>query len=128
VTIQRQDRPAEPISLFTLWFSALAGPLAWILHNVGSYGLATVICFPGQVLFLHLVTAVTALISLAAAVVGWRSRARLQELEWPDKSRISLQRAHFMATFGLISGLLFLVIILVEGIPNFYIEPCLSVL
>ncbi len=128
MTIQHSESsPAEPIRLALLWFSALGPPLAWGLHNVVSYGLATVICVPGQILLLHLVTVVTALIALAAAIVGWRSRTHLNRNEWPDAYRISEQRAYFMAHFGLISGIFFLVVILVEGIPNFYLEPCLPV-
>lgn len=127
MTTDHHESPsAEPIRPALLWFSALAPPLAWVLHNVVSYGLAAIFCSPGQSLLLHAVTVATALIALAAAVVGWRSRQRVRDIQWSDAGRIRVQRAYFMAHFGLISGLFFLVVILVEGIPNFYIDPCMT--
>ncbi|MBX3001225.1 MAG: hypothetical protein KF893_22080 [Caldilineaceae bacterium] len=120
------ESPPEPASLIALWFSALGGPLAWVLHNVGSYFVATVLCsVPGQELLLHALTVVLALVALGTALVGWRIRSRLKEMDWLDEYRISKGRAYFMASYGVISGILFWAVILAEGIPGFLIEPCL---
>jgi hypothetical protein len=127
LTTEHYESPLEPASLVSLWFSALGGPLAWILHNVGSYWAATVLCsLPGQELVVHGVTVITALVALATALVGWRIRTRLKgATDWPDAHRISKGRALFMAGYGVISGIFFFIVILAEGIPGFLIEPCL---
>jgi hypothetical protein len=127
LTTDQHKFAPKPASLVALWFSVLGGPLAWVLHNVGSYWAATVLCsMAGQVLLVHGFTVVTALISLATALVGWRIRSRLKgETDWPDEYRISKERALFMAGYGVLSGILFLVVILAEGIPGLLIDPCL---
>jgi hypothetical protein len=122
-TVEQLDAK-DPVSATALWFSAVAGPIAWALHNVGSYVLSTSICIPGQDLLLHAVTVVLGLITLVAAFVGWRARNRARDAEWPPAGYLNKRRAIFMANYGVISSLLFFLVILVEGIPTFYLDPC----
>lgn len=127
MTTDHHKLTPKPASLVALWFSALGGPLAWVLHNVGVYWVATVLCsVPNQVWLIHAATVILALIALATALVGWRIRSRLKgDNGWPDEYRISKERALFMANYGMISGIFFAVVIVAEGIPGLLIQPCL---
>jgi hypothetical protein len=127
VTTQPQVRTVDELARPTvLWFSAMAGPLAWIIHNVGRYAWSTTVCFDGQILVLHGITVATGLLSLIAAIAGWLAWRRLRSQRESVADQAKWNRAHFMALFGLMSGLFFLIVIIAEAIPSFFIDPCLD--
>jgi hypothetical protein len=109
-----------------LWFSAGGGLVVWLIHLFVSYALATILCMPGQLLLLHGVTVVTGLISLVTSVVGWRIRARLQHVDVPAGGQDIYRRSYFMATFGIYNGLFFMAVIVAQGLPNFFLDPCVT--
>jgi hypothetical protein len=127
VTTKPQVRTVDELAgPFVLWFSAMAGPLAWIIHNVGRYAWATTVCFEGQTLILHAITVGTGLISLIAAVAGWLAWRRLRRERERVADQARWNRAHFMAIYGLMSSIFFLMVIIAEAIPSFFIDPCLD--
>lgn len=98
---------------WSLAFAVLGAPGAWLAHLSLSYLLVPRACGSGTSLWLHLVTAVTAAVALAATVVAARIRAA---------STATVPQ--FVGTLGLFVGTLFLVATLVEGLPVLFIDPC----
>lgn len=116
-----------PASRAALWFAFLGGPIAWSAHLLSSYPLVSVACDLGATTPLHLITALTAAIAAAAAVVGWLSFRRVRA-GGPSGLGDAFARARFMALSGLILGLFFTFVILVEGLPPLLQDPCLRTL
>ena len=123
MTTRAEQLTLRPPGLLALWFGLLASPIAWALHLTLSYPLVPVVCAAGWELLLHAITAATALVALAAGWVSWRSLQQIRE----DPEAVPVQarsRGRFMAVSGLLLSALFLLVILVEGLPVFLLSAC----
>jgi hypothetical protein len=110
-------------SQWVLWLCLLVGPAAWTAHLLLSYVLVPVACATGLILLLHLVTLLTALATLAAAGVAYLGWEWLSEGQRAGNNGSSGGSRFLAASAVLLNGI-FLFVILVEGIPTFYLSPC----
>lgn len=98
--------------LFT-WLGFLTGPAAWALHLVISYGLVEPICETGDIWVLHVTTAAMVALALAGAVLALRG------------SRTARGQGHrFLCLLAVGLDLIFAGIIVIQGLPNFFVHPC----
>lgn len=118
------DAFAPSYSSSALWYGILAGPVVWLSHLFATYAIATVVCAPGQVLALHISTLVAAVIAVSAGLVAWRARSVLTAVDDDQLQTISHRRARFLALFGIGSSAIFLLAILVQSVPNLFLDPC----
>jgi TRAP-type C4-dicarboxylate transport system permease small subunit len=104
----------------SVWFAFLGGPLAWTAHLLISYGLVYVPCAVRLPLLL-LGTLVMAAVAIAAAVVSWRfiQRSPAQETDAPMGGR-----NRFVGYAGLLNSILFLLIILAQGVTPLVLGGC----
>lgn len=102
-----------------LWFTVLAGPLAWLAFLQLSYGLAAWPCAPRRAAILA--TAAGAL--LVALGGAWVARRASVALAVATTDR-GAQRARFMAVLGLGLSLLFALVIVAGSIPAIVLRPC----
>ncbi|KAA0013029.1 hypothetical protein F0A17_08955 [Billgrantia pellis] len=107
-----------------LWSGWVIGPGAWALHLMGSYLLVSRACETGSMWLLHGTTLVTLLLGLAGAAVAWRQWGRAGR-RWPGSGDGEAGRIRFMAVMGLLISALSGLLIVAEGIPNFFLGPCL---
>lgn len=121
------DRREPPASRVALWFAFLGGPIAWSAHLLASYPLVSVACDLGTTAPLNIITAATATLSAAAAVVGWVSYRRVRA-GGPGGLGDAYGRARFMALTGFVLGVFFTFVTLVEGLPPILHDPCLRAL
>lgn len=115
---------AEATSAVPLWFGVLAGPIAWTVHLLLSYALLPLACASGLLILLHAVTLATALVTAAAGFVAYR---RQSEPGTDDRGGVrgpSTGYVRFMARSGVALSALFLFVILLEGLPVFFLGPC----
>ncbi len=115
--------PKRARHLVLLWFGLLGGALAWTLRLAVAYALNPVACATGWTILIHLVTLVTALITLAAIVVafrGWRTSGLGTRTEVGGPAGWS----GFLSLLGVLLNLVFLLAILLEGSAAFVIGPC----
>ncbi len=111
------------MSLLPLWTGLLAGPVAWVIHLFASYLLVPVSCDHATKLPLYLVTLLTAAVSAAAgvwALASWRQSGV------GDATQIGGTggRSGFLALVGVLISGLFTVLIMAEGVPNLFLNPC----
>ena len=113
-----------------LWFGALGSAVAWLLHLLLAYGIAEFGCVsPFREVRLAGLTGVAwleiaaSLLSLliAAAATGIAQRSRRRLVGEGDAAVYETGDARvFMARTGVISGRIFLFIILVQALPILY--------
>jgi hypothetical protein len=115
----------EPRFLWLL-FGACAAPLAWLGQMMLGYGVTAYICYPGD----HPVSLTSTWPLFAALVVfdcvalaicasgGWVS--------WSLWKRVRSGRNRFLALWGVMSSLWFLVAVLFNAIASVAVPPCLS--
>ena len=119
-TTRSSETPRDAL----LWFSVLAGPLAFALTEQLSYMLTPTACWTGRHVILHLVPLSTLLIVLAGALVA-RGRWKRQPAEGSTEKGIPEDsRVRFMALAGFWLCVSFALAILAMEIPNLVLRAC----
>lgn len=113
-----------PVHPAALWFTFLGGPVAWTIRLLASYPLVPVACRLDTTAPLNLITGVTAIVGIAAAVTGWIAYRRLGDRGTDDPDP-TLARVRFMALAGILISALFTYSILAEGMAVLLHDPCL---
>lgn len=110
--------------LLALWGGWGLGILAWLLHLMVSYGVVGWYCREERgpdprfiSLVLNGLTMGCGLLAVAGIVLAGRNLRDARRTEAGRRSR-------FMAHSGFLMSLLFLAIILMQGVPNLFLEPC----
>jgi hypothetical protein len=130
----RRNR-AGPLKLA---FGAIGGPLAWGVRLVVNYALASHACFPADVPrddassgglwpLLIAVDAAALLIAATAAIVSyssWRSTREEFEGSAPEVIDIGEGRTHFLALWGMMTGLGFFLATVFDLVMLAGLRPC----
>jgi hypothetical protein len=106
-----------------LWFSILAGPLAFLLNLQLSYMLVQPVCVTAHSIVLHLVPVGALLLTVSGGVSAWRNWRRTRQAE-SSKAGGVLPRSRFMAGVGLLTSGLFIIVIVAQWLPDFMLTPC----
>ncbi len=109
--------------LFPLWFGILGPPIIWAGRIAVSYILVPYACWTGWIIMLHLVTLVALLATAFAGWVAWRrwrQAGRGTEVELDGMTT----RTRFMALVGILSSGFFFLVMVAEGLANFFVHPC----
>lgn len=121
---QVAERFARGRGVTALWIGFLGGPAVWFFHLVVSYSLVRYVCFTGAMWLMHLTTVVSLLAMGAVIWLAWRN--------WRDTGKpldaggSGMEgRSRFMALLGLLFAVASLLLIVVQGSPNFVLDPCI---
>lgn len=121
------------VSLKEVWFGVLGGAIAWSVHFLVLYFLVEALCVTGTAgtrvfgfalpaFVIAIVTVVALLVAFGAAVVAHRSWRRWRGSEH-DEVRLRGSGAHLLFLGLLLNGF-FVLMILVETLPIFFLGPC----
>ena len=107
---------------FLLWFAALAGIGAWIVHITLVSAMTRFTCTERDVEWvLHAGTLVTAGITAAAVAMCLMA---MRAADDPDDAATVPGNIRFLGIFGLLTGIISLALILLEGSYIFFLNPC----
>jgi hypothetical protein len=123
MSVARSERTA-PAGGLRFWFAVLGGIGAWLAHLITLTSLVRYTCnVHGHTQWVeHAVTAATALVTLAAlALCVQYLRAAGSDAD--EGAGTPWGRTRFLATFGVLSNSVNLLLILVEGTYVFVIRP-----
>ena len=122
MSIRAHSEPADDSGL--LWLGIFVGPVAWLAHFQVSYSLVPWVCKNDGEVALHVVSLLCLLIAGVGGVLAW-TRLRVAGARAPGAAGEALMaRSRFMALLGLMSSVLFGLIILAQGLASFFISPC----
>lgn len=108
-----------------VWFALLGGAGAWGAHLGLSYLLVPTACRTGLVVLLHATTVVTVTVAASAAFSAYRV---FNDTRRPgEHTSPGMERDRSLAVFGLFLNPLFAGLNLFEGLPVFFIDPCIGV-
>jgi fumarate reductase subunit D len=115
-----------PTAVGRLWVGLLAPPTAWVLQLLVSYPLAQLSCQAGkghQHLLTMQVIALGALLVIGyGAVTAWHALRSAHDAS-SDGGR-SIDRARFMAGLGVLTAMLFTVLVIATAIPTWILHAC----
>jgi hypothetical protein len=103
---------------WALWIGVLAGPILWFVQMEANFVLVRETCGTGRLNLLRGITVASAIIAMLAAMLAWRNfRTSANAADNPGLRR-------FMGSLGILVSLLFALVILAQGLPTFFIDPC----
>ena len=108
MTDTRTDIP-DAARLRAVWTGLLLAPAAWLTSLEVGYMLVRPDCVAGTTIRQHSVHAVFLLIALAGLFVAWRARRAERD---------------FLASLGVATSALFVLILVAQWIPAFLVHPC----
>lgn len=120
---ETQKEFSEKSGQLRLWIGLLLPPVAWALQLQTLYMLAQYVCANGNPLTFHLASIIALILSLLGGFVAWRSWQQTGANE-PAKSPGPLPRSRFMAALGVLTGMLFTVVIFAQWLPMLLGVPC----
>jgi hypothetical protein len=120
--------------LWTIW---LAGPLIWVVYFVVGYGLTEFVCTGGFLNFsllglnaLSTIIIILTLIAFGATLYTgflsyrlWQRPNKEKVAEFSEPAR-SEDASQFMIFAAVMLNTFFAIIILLTGLPAFYLQPC----
>lgn len=109
--------------LLPLWIGILGPPVIWAVRIAASYVLVPYACRWDTVVPLH---GATAAALLATALIGWVSWDRWRRTGKSTQVELGgpTTRARFMAISGMLSSGFFFLVMVAEGLANFFLDPC----
>ena len=131
--------PGQQIDSRQLWIQLLAGPVLWTVHFVSSYLVVEAACqlgwstnrpgFQGLSSVVILLTALAVIATLLFALKSYRAwrtihadRSLREEFREPERRFEG--PVDFMLFSGFLLSALFAVVILMTGLPAFFLQPC----
>ena len=116
-TIRKGETPIQ------VWWSLLAGFLAFGGDLGVSYTLQQHACSTGHFYVLHVITWVAFAVAISGFVTGLRAFKNLPE-DVHERARESHDRAHFQALLGMGFCLFFALAVIANGVPRWILSPC----
>jgi hypothetical protein len=108
-----------------LLFGVLAGPVAWAVQLLVIYGATPYLCGSGWTPLLHVVSAAAFLVvalGLRTAGRSWAALGHPRETE--SAGAPAAGRSKAMAIGGMGASAFFLVVVVAQALPIFFLDPC----
>jgi hypothetical protein len=111
-----------------VWAGLLAGPLAWLTLLEVNYLFAYVACEVQRTWFMHLASAIAAVLVGVAGVAAWRASdgdiTAEETLTDPLSDETRTQRSRWMSLAGVALSIWFIVVILAMEVPIVVLKEC----
>lgn len=111
----------------TLLFVLLGPALAWTLHFLVIYFLVALYCTTGRrdvTVEILIATGVFAVVSAAAGWLGVRVWRRESDQGWAEAVTGEAGWSSFLLIMGVLSSVLFTLLIVLEGLPPLFVPAC----
>jgi hypothetical protein len=106
-----------------LWWSLIAGFVAWAVDLSFSYVLEQHSCSTGHHYVLHLISIVCVLAALSGFVTGMNDFKRLPH-DTAEEGGTRFDRAYFQSLLGMTFSLSFVLVIIAGAVPRWILSPC----
>lgn len=112
--------------IWALWGGILIGPIAFLLHLQTNYMLVPAVCMrDGSRLLLHLPAVAMLALTVLGAWIAFGNRRRHGEGAEDESGPTA--RARFMSMVGVFTSVFFVVVMLAQWLPIFFIDPCVRI-
>jgi hypothetical protein len=125
-----------PVGLLALWFGVIAAPLVWFTQLLLNYLVTALACYPAVAPnrlplyswssnLTHVFDALAIVVALAGCWVAYANRQNVRGQVRPHHALdVFRERARFMAEWGIIFSVGFLIAIIFETIGSVTVPPC----
>lgn len=121
---QRADAAfSRGAGLLSLWAGLMAGPVAWVLHELVGFALVPWACGTDRAYVLHVVTASALALAIVGGLVAFHKWRETGE-GWPEDAPGAVARARFMAVGGMLLSAMFVLVIVAQESASWFLGPC----
>ena len=120
------DDPSTNARAWALWIEMLGPPVLWLIQFQIRYALVPWCCANGNRSLLWTSSGGSLVLAAVMLMMSWSSWRNTPAPPMTEEAPIGQKRARFMATVGLMSSSLFLLLIAVQAIPVLFIDPCIQ--
>ncbi|HYF40152.1 MAG TPA: hypothetical protein VD930_10705 [Gemmatimonadales bacterium] len=106
-----------------LWTGLLLPPIAFLFNLETAYALVPVACQARASLLVHLVHLISFSLAIFGGLVAWRTWQK-SGATWSGGEGGIMGRTQFMAGLGVLTAVLFALVIVAQWIPSFILDPC----
>jgi hypothetical protein len=121
-TIEKHNDPGVTGN-FWLWVGLLLPPLAWITQLQTVYLTSEYGCATSDFLWNHIASAVAIVLSMIGGIIAWR-HWQAGGGQTDNESALPKDRKQFMALLGILTGVLFTLVIFAQWLPTLFGVPC----
>ncbi len=107
-----------------LWAGNLLAPTAFLLDLQLAYQMTSIACRHQTMWHLHLVHLVMILLGTAGALLAWRAWERVGRAEYDPTGAGPIPRSRFLGLLGVSTSALFVLVMLAQWMPQFFLDPC----
>lgn len=108
-----------------LWIGILGSAIIWAIQLQTSYAMVPWACSSGHRWMLPVVSAGFLIAAAIPGVMAWRLWRTMSRARSERETRYAGRR-RFMAMLGMMDSAIFFLLILAQGLPVFFIHPCLE--
>jgi hypothetical protein len=114
---------AAPPGAAVLWIGILTGPIAWACDLLIRYALVHWSCGERHTAALRLISLATLLLVVGGGAAAWRA-LRQTPSRAPTDGGNPVSRARFMAMLGVLTSVLFAVVVVAGAVPQWVLDAC----
>jgi hypothetical protein len=111
---------------FQLWVGVLGSAIVWAVQLQTSYAMVPWACSSGHRWMLPAVSIVFLFAAAVPALLAWRVWKKTSGPRRLERESRFEGRRRFMAMLGMMDSAVFFLLILAQGLPVFFIHPCLE--
>lgn len=123
VIIERTEHVPERRRTLALAAGFFLAPFAWAAQLLVNYSLTPTACVSGQTWMLHVVSLAALVTAAGGAVIASSAWKRLTSGSTVEGNPYESGR-RFMALSGLVLSAFFVLVILAQEIPTWWLDPC----
>jgi hypothetical protein len=109
-----------------LWFGVLGSAIIWAIQLQTSYAMVPWACSSGHRWILPFVSLGFLVAAAIPGIVSWRIWRKVSGSRVSERETRGGGRRRFMAMLGMMDSAVFFLLVLAQGIPVFFVHPCLE--
>ncbi len=106
------------------WIGVLGAPVIWLVHFQANYALASRTCRWMTVLPLHIVSGTALVLIIVVGAIAWRVFESAPDEPGGNVPALSAGRIRLMGVVGLMSAILFFLVVVAQWLPTWTADPC----
>jgi hypothetical protein len=123
---ESETEGTSPRENLGLWTGVLGSAIVWAIQLQTSYALVPWACSSGHRWMLPVVSLAFLVLASIPGIIAWKLWREASAARATERETAGAGRRRFMAMLGMMNSSVFFLLILAQGLPVFFIHPCLE--
>jgi hypothetical protein len=115
-----------PRENLAMWIGVLGSAVVWAIQLQTSYAMVPWACSSGHRWMLPVVSLAFLVAAAVPGAIAWKLWRKASASNATERETAGAGRRRFMAMLGMMNSAVFFLLILAQGLPVFFIHPCLE--